>query len=527
MTGNEPSAVARDVETLFRFGAAGGLTDGQLLERFATRRDAGADAAFAALVQRHGPMVWGVCRRALDDPHAAADAFQATFLVLVRKAGSIRVDDSLGRWLYGVSRRVAIRARRTAARRASRETAGVEALAAPDPAPDHSEWLAELDREIARLPERYRAAVVLCDLGGTTHEEAARQLGCAVGTVGSRLSRGRERLRERLTRRGLAPVAAAAGAGLASKSATASVPPALVHATTLSALRLPAGASLITAHATTLAKGTLNAMLWNRLGTAAAALALLGTAALALSTFAASPRPQAPPEAHRDAAPIPPAADSPDQILARSIKTYAEARSYEDAGLVTQVYLTGKSRRTLKRPFSTRFTRPNLFFYEFSERSGDGDDDRNRYVIWADEAPERSRCWWTLRPEIKQDTLAMTIAGGTGISGGSAFLVPQMLMPVALPSLPLSGLAHCTLAGEESVDDFPCHKLVGTAHSGNPMTISGNPMTIWIDKETSLLRKVFTTSQIPGSTVEQTTTYRPRLNPDIPAERFTFDPPKP
>ena len=120
MTGNDPSAVARDVQTLFGVGAAGGLTDGQLLERFVNGRDASAaEGAFAALVRRHGPMVWGVCRRALDDPHDAADAFQATFLVLVRKAGSVRVEDSLGRWLYGVSRRVAARARVEAARRAA------------------------------------------------------------------------------------------------------------------------------------------------------------------------------------------------------------------------------------------------------------------------------------------------------------------------------------------------------------------------------------------------------------------------
>ena len=124
MTGNDPSAVVRDVRTLFSVGAVGGLTDGQLLERFVTRRDGAAEAAFAALVQRHGPMVWGVCRRILNDPHAAADAFQATFLVLVRKAGTVRVDDSLGRWLYGVSRRVAVRAKITTARRSAREGLG-------------------------------------------------------------------------------------------------------------------------------------------------------------------------------------------------------------------------------------------------------------------------------------------------------------------------------------------------------------------------------------------------------------------
>lgn len=103
MVGGEPSAVFRDVQTLFCVGTAVGMTDGELLERFTTRRDASAEAAFAALVHRHGPMVWGVCRRLLGDRHDAADAFPATFLVLVRKASDVRVDDSLARWLYGVS----------------------------------------------------------------------------------------------------------------------------------------------------------------------------------------------------------------------------------------------------------------------------------------------------------------------------------------------------------------------------------------------------------------------------------------
>src|SRR3954449_1743171 len=129
MIGGEPSAVYRDIQTLFGAGAVAGLSDGELLEQFAARRGDAAEAAFAALVRRHGPMVWGVCRRTLDDPHAAADAFQATFLVLVRKAAAVRVGDSLGRWLYGVSRKVAARASITAARRAAREGRGVEEVA--------------------------------------------------------------------------------------------------------------------------------------------------------------------------------------------------------------------------------------------------------------------------------------------------------------------------------------------------------------------------------------------------------------
>ena len=125
------------------------------------------------LVERHGPMVWGVCRRLLSDRDTAADAFQATFLVLVRRARAVRVDDSLGPWLYGVSRRVAARARATSLRRRARETGGVEAVAGPAPDPGRAERLAILDEEIGRLPERQRAAIVLCDLEDLPHEEAA------------------------------------------------------------------------------------------------------------------------------------------------------------------------------------------------------------------------------------------------------------------------------------------------------------------------------------------------------------------
>jgi RNA polymerase sigma factor (sigma-70 family) len=206
MTMQDSTTSLRDVRTLFHSGTVVGLSDWELLERFKAREGVSADTAFAALVARHGPMVLGVCHRLLRDPNDVADAFQATFLVLVRRARSVRVNDSLGRWLYGVSRRVALRARVTAARRLARETPLSE-VELPAPRPDSvlEEWLAILDDEVARLPAKYRAAVVLCDLEGLTHEAAARQLGCPVGTVESRLSRGRERLRSRLAHRDLSP----------------------------------------------------------------------------------------------------------------------------------------------------------------------------------------------------------------------------------------------------------------------------------------------------------------------------------
>src|SRR5262245_21328347 len=178
-----------------------GLTDGQLLHDYLSRRD---EAALAALVRRHGPMVWGVCRRVLGNYHDAEDAFQATFLVLVRKAASITSPELLANWLYGVARRTALKAKATAAKRRAREgqvTAMPEpAVTGQDPWPDLQPLL---DQELSRLPDKYRVAIILCDLEGKTRREAARQLGVPDGTLAARLARGRVQLAKRLARHGL------------------------------------------------------------------------------------------------------------------------------------------------------------------------------------------------------------------------------------------------------------------------------------------------------------------------------------
>ena len=516
MTANDPSSVARDIQTLLNVGSVGGLTDGQLLERFVNRRDA-AEPAFAVLVERHGPMVWGVCRRILNDPNDAADAFQATFLVLVRKAGSVLVDDSLGRWLYGVSRKVATRARTTAARRSAREGPGIETIASPNPAPDQAELLAKLDEEIGRLPERYRAAVVLCDLGNLSHEEAARQLGCAVGTVGSRLSRGRERLRDRLTRRGLAPSMGPPGVALSGKMAPSM---ALVDSTTRAALRLVAGdVALASATVSAMSKGIFQVMFLTK-WKLVAALALLATSGLIVLSHATAPASKAPAPAIREGAPIARPAETPEQILDLMIRTYAGARSYQDEGEAVLVFPGTPRKRTVKRPFVTKFVRPKLFRYEFSERSGDGEDDRSRYVIWTDAAPERSKTWWTIQPQVQERSLALATGAAVGVSASTSQTVPSLLMPKALPSRGSMGwLKQPKLIGEEVVEGSRCRKIEGE-------NFSGGLETVWIDGETHLVKKIFETIQIPEGTVEQTTTYRPRINVEIPPEQFHFEPPK-
>jgi RNA polymerase sigma factor (sigma-70 family) len=187
-------------------------TDGQLLERFVSRRD---ESAFAALVRRHGRMVLGVCRRVLGDAHHAEDASQAAFLVLVRKAASLGRPPSLANWLYAVAYRTALKARANAARRWACER---QAVPLPPTAPPDEvvrrEARAALDEELSRLPECYRAPLVLCYLEGRTNEDAARALGWPTGSISYWLARGRAILRERLTRRGLAPPGVPFGAAL-------------------------------------------------------------------------------------------------------------------------------------------------------------------------------------------------------------------------------------------------------------------------------------------------------------------------
>jgi len=221
------------------------MNDGQLLARFTERRDELAEIAFAALVRRHGPMVLRVCQQVLGDRHTAEDAFQATFLVLARRADSIRRPELLGNWLYGVALRTAREARLRDHRRRQRESPRAEGngaepideLGRPDLSMVCREEFEALHEEVSQLPEKYRAPVVLCELEGLTYQEAAQRLRCPVGTIGVRLRRARERLRERLTRRGLAPTAGLIGAALfGADVASAGVSSVLVESTVQAAM---------------------------------------------------------------------------------------------------------------------------------------------------------------------------------------------------------------------------------------------------------------------------------------------------
>ena len=230
-------------------------TDGELLSRYLARRE---EAAFAALVRRHGPMVLGVCRRLLGSHADAEDAFQATFLVLVRKAASVRPRERVANWLHGVACHTAQKVRAGAARRQVKERTAGEMHRPDTPDEAYQELLPLLDRELQRLPERYRVPIVLCELEGKTHQEAARQLGWPVGTVSGRLSRGRALLARRMKRYGAAPP----------ELAPAAVPPVLAAATAKAATAFAAGsaaAAVVSAKVIALAEGTVKTMLLTKL----------------------------------------------------------------------------------------------------------------------------------------------------------------------------------------------------------------------------------------------------------------------
>jgi RNA polymerase sigma-70 factor (ECF subfamily) len=255
--------------------------DRELLERFVTAQD---QSAFTALVQRHGPMVLGVCRRLLHDRHEVEDAFQATFLVLVHKARSIGRPELLGPWLHGVAYRTSARARQAARRRA--RTREAEAMPDSDPAVE-AVWRdlrQVLDEELGRLAQKYRVPMVLVYLEGKTTDEVARQLGCPRGTVLSRLARGRERMRDRLVRRGVALSVWVLAGVLKAKAAPAAVPVAVANGTIKAAVLTAAGKATtgaVSATVAALTKGVLRTMFLNKVKAAVAVV-------LALSIVVAS-----------------------------------------------------------------------------------------------------------------------------------------------------------------------------------------------------------------------------------------------
>jgi RNA polymerase sigma factor (sigma-70 family) len=283
MARGQVGAALGHLRQLIGAGRSGEATDRQLLECFAA---GDGEAAFAELVRRHGPLVLGVCRRVLHHLQDAEDAFQATFLVLARKAGAVRWEPSVARWLYEVAYRVARKAQLSAARRSARERHPID-MVPSEPAAEavRSELRLLLDEEVNRLPRKYRSPVVLCYLEGKTNQEAAHELGWTKGTVSGRLARARDLLRARLTRRGLALSAAALAPALAEGGAAPAVPAALAAAT----VRAAAGAAVgVSPPAAALAADVLRDLARTRLQFLA--LALLAVVVAAAGALAVGER---------------------------------------------------------------------------------------------------------------------------------------------------------------------------------------------------------------------------------------------
>jgi RNA polymerase sigma factor (sigma-70 family) len=265
------------------------VADADLWARYVRQRDA---SAFETLVRRHGPMVLGVCRRILRNEQDAEDAFQATFLVLVRRAASLRAPGAIANWLHGVAHRTALEAKRAILQRRTKE-----ALVPPRtevPADPWAELRLVLDQELARLARRYRAVIILCDLEGKTRKEAAHQLGCAEGTVASRLARARRILAHRLTRRGFTSAVLA----LAGGAASARVPSRLVRSTVeVARFSVVEGAAVQvvpSARVSALTEGVLKSMVLTKFKSAVAMVLVIGIGALALLSRTGASEPAKP-----------------------------------------------------------------------------------------------------------------------------------------------------------------------------------------------------------------------------------------
>ena len=316
----------RQIRTLYTVGTLGNLPDAQLLELFLARNGDSAEDAFAALVQRHGPTVLSVCRRMLPCSQDCEDAFQATFLVLARRAASISRRERLASWLYGV----AVRTAKEARRRAEQQRAGERRLmdlsrVESEPRKERDDLLDFLDEELNRLPRRYRAALVACDLEGKPRREAALQLGIPEGTLSTHLARGRKLLRERLVRRGVS-LGVGPLAGLARPIAEAVVPERLMGLTVQATLDYVSGsdaARTVPRAVATLAERVLKMRFLTRLSLIMASLMAAGTSAIAavvlgLTTLAPGLPDPDPPKLGPD--------DLPGRVLDTSGKGVAEAQ---------------------------------------------------------------------------------------------------------------------------------------------------------------------------------------------------------
>jgi RNA polymerase sigma factor (sigma-70 family) len=286
----QAGSALRSVQMVFAAGTASGRTDEELLEHCGSSDWQTREVAFTALMERHGPLVARTCRSILHDVHAEEDAFQATFLVLLRRSRSLWVRDSLGPWLHQVASRVASSIRSASARRRRHEQRAGVAVDSTGSGGAEGDLALVIHQELSRLPERYRTPILLCCLEGLTREEAAARLGWRMGTLQSRLARGRERLKGQLIKRGLAPVMGIAAAILSEQASRAALPVSLIESTIRVAGSLAvaqaAGTRAVSATVAKLAEGVLKTMFIHQMKTFAGALLALGLVSTGVTVWA-------------------------------------------------------------------------------------------------------------------------------------------------------------------------------------------------------------------------------------------------
>jgi RNA polymerase sigma factor (sigma-70 family) len=290
MGNTQSSSVLRNVQLVVAAGTATGRTDADLLDQSRSADGQSRELAFAALIERHGPMVLRTCRAILRDEHAVADAFQATFLVLLRKSGSLWVRDSLGPWLHQVANRVSSGARSAAARQRRLEQLAANPIASTQSDGGFDDLGPVIHQELDRLPERYRAPILLCCLEGLTREQAAGRLGWRMGTLQSRLARGREHLKGRLIKRGVAPGAAIAAAILSQDGSRAAVPEFLTESTIRAAAHYAtvrgATTGAIPVAVAKLTEGVLRTMYFHKIKATAGTLMAVGLISTGVAVWA-------------------------------------------------------------------------------------------------------------------------------------------------------------------------------------------------------------------------------------------------
>ena len=369
------TAAVRDV--VRQIGQDDPPSDASLLARYLESRD---HAAFAELLRRYGPVVFGVCRRLLANRHDAEDAFQAVFLVLVRKAESVQPPGLVGNWLYGVAVRTANKAKLAAARRWRREMARAmndPAASEPISQAELSELRGVIDEELARLPDRLRAAVVLCDLGGKSRREAARELACPEGTVAARLHRARKLLAERFTKRGIALSSSGLAAAFTPELATANVSSELARKTLATTVGIASASPAVQ----TLASGVMRTMSHGKFKMMFAVVAVAGLMTGAGAIWGASATDSRPMTGESTEATAPPADPAPKSnatayvtdiqfspdgdmyavVAGRKVTFYDTATqkklSFHVPGGVPEAWKAGEAARFVKYPAGPKFLR--------------------------------------------------------------------------------------------------------------------------------------------------------------------------